>query len=82
VFAGCAENVGKLFVQCDLCRNFIPLGMRRSPKYMETHCDKAKCKEQKKKKERELIKLQEQAALNNILTEPGTSTSRLESECQ
>ena len=81
VFAGCAEHVGKLFVLCDLCWTFIPLGTRHSPKTMETHRDKAKCKEQKKKKEREMIKQQEQAALK-LFNEPGTSTSRLESECQ
>lgn len=81
VFAGCTEDIGKLFVQCDLCGTFILLGTRRSPKNLEIHRDKAKCKEQKRKKERELIKHQEQAALRNQFNEPGTST-RFESECQ
>ena len=86
VFAGCIEDVGKLFVQCDLCGTFISLGARRSPKNMETHRDKTKCKEQNKKKERELTKtttkLHEQATLRNLFNEPGGTSSILESECQ
>lgn len=84
VFVGCAEDLGKLFVQCDLCGAFISLGARRSPKNMEIHRDKTKCKEQKKRKERELTKTltmhQEQAALKNLFHKPGTS--RMESDCQ
>ena len=41
VFTGCSEDLGKLFVQCDLCGTYISLGARRSPKNLETHRDKS-----------------------------------------
>ena len=91
VFAGRAKNLGKLFVQCDLCGTFITLGARRSPMNMETHRDKNKCKERKKRKEMELTKSiiehREQVAFKELFSGPGPGTSRsntnrLESECQ
>jgi hypothetical protein len=81
VFVGCEEDLGKLFVQCDLCGTFISLGPRRSLKNMETHHDKTKCKGLKKKKEKELTLHQAQAALN-LINEPLAGTSGMESECQ
>ena len=48
---------------------------------MENHCDKTKCKEQKKRKEKEQTMHQEQVALKNHFHEPGTSRM-MESECQ
>ena len=80
VFVGHAEDVGKFFIQCDLCGTFISLGPKHSPKSMEKHRDKASCKEQKKKRERELNIRWEQAAANNLFHEPGMS--RMVSECQ
>ena len=64
VFVGCAEDIGKLFVRCDLCGTFILLWARHSPKNLEIHRDKAMCKEQKKMKETELIQHQEQAKIS------------------
>ena len=80
VFVGHAEDLGKLFVQCDLCGTFISLGPKRSLMNMEKHRGKASCREQKKRRERELNIRQQEAAVNNLFHEPGMST--MVSECQ
>lgn len=66
VFAGCKEDRGKLFVRCDLCETFISLRLRRSPKNLEKHRDKAMCRKQRTMKERELTASEEQAALKKL----------------
>jgi hypothetical protein len=80
VFVGRTEDLGKLFVRCDLCGTFISLGAKRSPMNLEKHRDKAKCREQKKRKEIDLTIHQEHVALKNVFHEPGTS--EMVSECR
>jgi hypothetical protein len=82
VYVGHAEDLGKLFVQCDLCGTFISLGAKRSPMNMEKHRDKASCRDQRKRRERESKINQQEAAVNNLFREPGMSRMPVVSECQ
>lgn len=84
VYLGHGADLGKLFVQCDLCGTFVTLGQRRSLNNMQFHYDQRPCRDKQNKKEWELTETsntsQANAALENVFNNPGTS--RIDSEGQ
>jgi hypothetical protein len=57
VYLGHGADLGKLFVQCDLCGTFITLGQQRSLNNMQFHYNQRPCQDKKTKKEWELTVL-------------------------
>jgi hypothetical protein len=52
VYLGHGADLGKLFVQCDLCGTFISLGQHRSLNNMQFHYNQRPCKGKQNKKQR------------------------------
>jgi hypothetical protein len=84
VYVGHGPDIGKSFVQCDLCGTFITINAQHSLTNMQFHYDQKPCKDTRNKKEWELTEIsnssQANAAFKLSFNKPGSS--RLDSDGQ